>query len=266
MSDNYNILIVDDEELAIRGIENGVHWDALKIEKIFKTHSAETAKRIIQDYDIHILLTDIELGGSSGIELLEWVRENVAEVICIFFTCHAEFEYAQKAIRLGVKDYLLKPIPYDKLENCIREAIQQLDDKKDKEDKYAFLDDIVKEKSDEKISMAIQQVKLYIAKNLAYDIRREDLAQLVNFSTSYLGKIFKEQEGISLTDYILSQRLKMAKYLLKVTELSVTDIALRTGFTYHSYFTRYFKKATSYTPLQYREISRKEELDLVNEK
>lgn len=256
MSKGYQLLIVDDEELAIRGIEKGVCWEKLNIEKIFTCNSSEAAEEILQNEEIHILLSDIELGGSTGIELIEWVKRNQPDVVCIFFTCHAEFEYAQKAIRLGVRDYLLKPVSSDKLERCITEAIEVLDAQKSDAEKFSFIEDIVKDNAEEKTNKAVQQVKLYITKNLAQDLRREDLAKLVNFSTSYLSKIFKEHEGISLTEYILDQRIKMSKYLLKVTELSITDVALRTGFTYHSYFTRLFKKYTAYTPQQYREKSR----------
>ncbi len=255
----YNILIVDDDELALRGIEKGVDWDTLAIDKIFKTHSAVTGKRILNDYKIHILLSDIELPGDNGLDLVAWVRKNKPEIICIFFTCHAEFYYAQEALRLGAMDYILKPIPYDKLWQCVSQAIKTLDERQEQKEKYAIIDQITREQGEKKIDDAIHRVKMYIMQNLESSIKREELAALVNFSPSYLGKIFKEKEGVSLTDYILEQRIVVAKQLLKVTELPITDISMRTGFSYPSYFTRAFKKATGITPLEYRENIRGED-------
>lgn len=261
----YNVLIVDDEELSIRGIEKGVDWDSLNVGKVFKTHNIETAMRIIQDYKIHILLTDIELGDGTGIDLLTWVRQNIPSVVCVFFTCHEEFSYAREAVRLGVKEYLLKPIPYKELERILKKEIEELQTAEEKAEKYAFWDSINEEMvaEDEK-EQAIAKVKNFIASNLSQELRREDLANLVNFSTSYLTRIFKEQEGVSLTDYIQDQRMKIAKYLLKVTELPVTEIAQRVGYSYHSYFTKYFKKTMNMTPQQYREEEKKKNGGLHN--
>lgn len=262
MRELYNILIVDDEELAIRGIEKGVNWDKLPIDKVFKAHSVETAKRIMGNYQISILLTDIDLVNDTGINLLRWIREEQKNVECIFFTCHAEFEYAQEALRLGARDFLLKPIPYDKLEILIANTVNDLSMKKQQKEKYSIMDEMVKDSNQDKESQIVNEIKEYIMRNLARDIRREELANIVHYSVSYISKVFKERENVSVADYIFNQRLVMAKHLLRVTELSITEIADRTGFGYHSYFTKRFKEATGETPQQYRMKIREDDIGL----
>lgn len=252
MEEKYNILLVDDEELAIRGIEKGIYWDRLAVEKVFKAHSVETAKRIMANYRIHILLTDIDLVNDTGINLLRWVRQEQQEIECIFFTCHAEFGYVQEALRLGARDFLLKPVSYDKLEALIHQVIQGIKEQGRRRQQYSVMDEMLRESDRSRENQTIAEIKEYIMQNLAADIRREELANKVNFSVSYMGRLFREKEGMTISDYIMGQRINMAKHLLSVTELSITDIANRTGFDYHSYFTRCFKRETGMTPNQYR--------------
>ena len=257
MVSNYNILIVDDEELAIRGIERGVHWEKLKIDKVFKTHTFETAKRILKVHPIHILLSDIELAGDSGIELVRWARKEFPDLICIFFTCHAEFSYAQEAIKLGAVDYLLKPIPYEQLENLLEKTLERLEETEKEKKQFEIVNRLsgveMAEESEETSKKKIENVKKYIMENLSEELNRDTLAVIANYSPSHLTKLFKLQEGISLSDYIMKQRIDMAKYLLNATNLPVSEIGMRVGFDYPSYFASCFKKAEGMTPQKYRD-------------
>ena len=97
-----NLLIVDDEMVAIKGMMDGVNWKACGIDgSIWTACSAERALQIIRAQQVDIMLCDIEMPGDSGIDLLRMIRESNQEIACIFLTCHASFEYAQEAISLG---------------------------------------------------------------------------------------------------------------------------------------------------------------------
>ncbi|PWV90998.1 two-component system response regulator YesN [Paenibacillus cellulosilyticus] len=120
------LLIVDDEPLAIRGIVNAVNWESIGITNVLTAVNAGQAKQLFGDHDIDIMLCDIEMPQESGIDLLAWVREHSPETASIFLTCHADFSFAQKAIQLGSLDYLLKPIPPQELEAVIRKAVNHI--------------------------------------------------------------------------------------------------------------------------------------------
>ncbi len=248
----YHILLVDDEELAIRGIERGVNWDSLSIDTVFKTHSMQTAVRMLTTYEVDIVLTDIEMPEGSGLELIRWVKENKPEIACIFYTCHAEFSYAQEALRLGAVDYLLKPIPYDELEKILRKTIEMLKQSKQRRQIDALYENLSEEKHEDS---AVDIVKRYIAEHISEDLQRDDLAKLVFMNPDYLSRLFKKQEGVGLAEYIIQKKLDFAKKLLKSTQLPVVDIAARTGFSYSSYFIRIFKKKEGVTPEQYRKMN-----------
>src|SRR5690554_335005 len=119
----YNLLIVDDEQYAIDGIKASLKWEDYDIKSIYTARNNRQAKKIFDDHRIDILLCDIEMPQGSGLELLEWVRGNYPETKCIFLTCHDDFKFAQKAIQLGSIDYILKPVPEDKLATSINKVI-----------------------------------------------------------------------------------------------------------------------------------------------
>lgn len=125
------LLIVDDEIHAVRGIRAGLAWEELGFEKVHEAYNIRQAKEIMGAERIDVLICDIEMPEGDGFQLLEWVKEHSAETESLFLTCHAEFEYAQKAIQLGSMDYMLKPVRFPELEKTVRKAICKLE--KDRE-------------------------------------------------------------------------------------------------------------------------------------
>lgn len=121
-----NLLIVDDEVISVKGIQCLVEWDKIGISSIYTAYDIFQAMEQFKKETIHIMLCDIEMPQGSGLDLLEWVREHYPKTECIFLTCHASFDYAKKAIKLGSLDYLLKPIPKDNLEKAISNAIDKI--------------------------------------------------------------------------------------------------------------------------------------------
>jgi two-component system, response regulator YesN len=120
------LLIVDDEVHAVEGIRSGVHWEKLGIAEVYSALTVKQAKELFDSKQIDILLCDIEMPEASGLELVEWVKQQHPRTETIFLTCHADFKYAQQALQLGSIDYILKPIPYDELEKVIQKAIEKV--------------------------------------------------------------------------------------------------------------------------------------------
>lgn len=73
-----------------------------------------------------MLLTDIEMPRESGLEFLEWMKEQGKEYKAICMTCHAEFDYARKALGLGVMEYLVKPVNREELVSCVKKQFTKL--------------------------------------------------------------------------------------------------------------------------------------------
>ncbi len=134
------LLIVDDEKHAVRGIRAGVEWGELGFTHIHEAYNVRMAKQLFDDRRIDVLICDIEMPQETGFELLEWVKEHSPDTETMFLTCHADFSYAQKALQLGSCDYMLKPVRFELLESAVRKALGRLAKTEQEREKLSFVD------------------------------------------------------------------------------------------------------------------------------
>ena len=92
----------------------------------------------------------------------------------------------------------------------------------------------------------------YISKNISSDIDIDSICSVVGISKYYFCRQFKKHTGMTVMNYILKTRIILAKSDLEKTNLSITEISERYGFSSASYFCRIFKEAENCSPLQYR--------------
>ncbi len=242
----YHILIVDDEPLALRGITAGVNFQKLGFDLVCTASSSEEARQLFAQEHFDLLLCDIEMQGDSGLDLAQWVNDCHPGTVIIFLTAHADFSYAQDAVRLMAFRYLLKPISYTELEHILSEALQRLPSVQytsDSEDPLEHSD----------ASAAVKQTISYIQDHLEKPLSRESLGKNVFLNPNYLARIFKEQKGVSLVSYITDLRLDTACRLLKSSSLSISEIGEQVGIHDCSYFAKIFKRKYGISPKQFRE-------------
>ena len=119
-----NLLVVDDQRQVIDGIRNSINWkDISEIDDVYYAYNAFEAKSYFLNGSVDILVSDIEMPGESGLQLLSWVGANFPETKCIMLTAHASFGYAQDALRLKAIDYILQPVKYETLFEAVKKAV-----------------------------------------------------------------------------------------------------------------------------------------------
>lgn len=99
---------------------------------------------------------------------------------------------------------------------------------------------------------AVEALKKYIAQYYDKDLKLCHLARLYYLNETYLGRLFKQQEGTSFTNYLNTIRIETACKMLKMTGNSILSISMAVGFNNVTYFNRVFKKQTGMTPAEYR--------------
>ncbi|MCG7378597.1 response regulator [Paenibacillus sp. ACRSA] len=130
---------------------------------------------------------------------------------------------------------------------CMKDAVQSL---------YRTADELVhfkRSSEEERTNLVIQSLGRYIKDNLEKDLSLVRLAERNHFNPSYLSRLFKQEMGINLSEYIDDCRIRKAKELLHKTDLMVREVALQVGYEAAHSFTRLFKKLTGMTPQEYRE-------------
>ncbi len=102
------VLIVDDEYLVRVGLKTTIDWQEHGFEIVGEAANGKEAIALFEKTDPDILLTDIKMPAMDGIELIEILKARKPSLHIVILSNHSDFAYAQKAMKLGVKDYLLK--------------------------------------------------------------------------------------------------------------------------------------------------------------
>ncbi len=137
--------------------------------------------------------------------------------------------------------------------------IRQIEGNNDVDQLAVWISDIVRrfiiqafDLAQVKHSDVVFKITNYIKKNCQEKLTLDTLAREVYLSKSYLSSIFKEETGISLTDYITNVRIEKSKKLLTREGIAISEIAMLCGFKDQSYFSKVFKKETGISPKKFR--------------
>ena len=98
----------------------------------------------------------------------------------------------------------------------------------------------------------IENIKNYIEESLYGEISVKEIAELFNYNEKYIGKLFKEEEGVGIIEYVNTKRLNKSCEILKLSNHSVTLISQKLGFNNVTYFNRLFKKRFGKSPTEFR--------------
>lgn len=268
-----NALIVDDEESSVEAIRDGVAWEKCGISEVFGAYSAKEARQIMDRESIQVLLCDIEMPGESGLEFIEWIREETRlagqNMECVILTCYPEYSFMRKAMQLGCSDYLLKPLDYSELERVIVKAgcavrehqTEESDGGPEGEGNRETGEDSDfseqrKKETEDGTALIQKKVIPYIQENLTASFSVGDIAEYVALNPQYTMRLFKKTMGMSILEYVTQCRLEKAKGYLENTSYNNEIIAGKVGYVSSSYFIRLFKKQYGITPREYRKNRR----------
>lgn len=131
----YKVFLVEDEIVTREGIRDNVDWGAAGFEFCGEAPDGEMALPLIEESEPDVLITDIKMPFMDGLQLSKIVREHMPWVKIIILSGHDEFEYAQSAVKLGVAEYLLKPVSAKDLHQVLDNLSAMLDREKEEREK-----------------------------------------------------------------------------------------------------------------------------------
>ncbi|MCR4658140.1 MAG: response regulator [Lachnospiraceae bacterium] len=127
------LFLVEDEIVMREGIKRRIDWESEGIEFVGEASDGELAYPLILEKRPDIVITDIKMPFMDGLKLSELIRKDLPDTKIIILSGYDEFSYAKEAIKLGVTEYLLKPITPQALIESIKGVIEKID--KEKEEK-----------------------------------------------------------------------------------------------------------------------------------
>jgi AraC-like DNA-binding protein/ligand-binding sensor protein len=226
-----------------------------------KRNSTDVARKILDKQDE--IIQKVKLGDKTG------AREILNEFLgTIFFESGMNFEIikvrvielvviiSRTAIEAGVDAKDLMGLNYS--------YFTELNKATDLDELLFKLNDIltnfinrVSATKEKKKKIEIRKMIEYINQNFTHKIRSEEIARVGGLSTSRSLHLFKEETGMSLSDYVKKLRVDYGKYLILNTDLNLADCSIEAGFFDQSHFTKTFKQVEKITPSQFRRKYRK---------
>ncbi|MCI5724718.1 response regulator [Fusobacterium sp.] len=257
----YKLMIADDEPLIRRGIKQLIDLSSLQIGEIYEASTGEEALKVFEEFEPEIVLMDINMPKIDGLSVAKKIKSiNSATKIAII-TGYNYFDYAQTAIKIGVEDYILKPISKKDVSEIIVKLVSSLQEKKKDKEIEKVLEKITTDFQDNAVKNNYKILIQNIIENNYSDSQftLSVLSEKLDLSSGYISIMFKKNFGIPFQDYLLQKRMEKAKLLLLTTELKNYEIAEQVGFEDVNYFITKFKKYYQITPKQYKEMVLKNE-------
>ena len=246
----YKMIIADDEKIIRESIAELIDWELLNIEITSLCKNGLEALDAIVDTAPDIVITDIQMPGLNGLDLIEKMYHLDKNIYFIILTGYAEFEYAQRAISFGVKEYLLKPIN----EKVIIQAVEKAKEKFVPVIENTSASELCQNEKSEKNTLT-DLVKQYVTENIGQEsLSLKYIAENYLFvNVNYLSRTFHKQTGENFSNYLNRIRIEKAKDLLNSDKSnSIHYIAESIGFGNNpQYFSQVFKKFEGITPSQY---------------
>lgn len=248
----YNFIFIDDEDLIRELFAELMDYkeEGFNLVKVFES-AEEATKYLKKDKNIQLVITDIKMGTMSGIDFCEYAKNKYPNIELVIMSGYKEFEYAQKAIKCNVFDYLLKPTSYNDLKKLFERLKQHLDSKKKVEQENKNKE-LTSSPNNHYINL-VDTIIQYMEKRYAQDISLEDVATYVSMNSAYLSRFFKQQTGKNFLEYLSEIRVEKAKEMLCDPTMKVYEIGQLVGYKSAKHFYKIFKNYVGVTPTEYRE-------------
>ena len=249
------IVIVDDEIWALVSLKALFDREDLGFSVAATFRNELEAVQFIREHRPDYAFVDIRMPNMDGIELTERLRQICPSTKVVIISAFADFEYAQKAIRQGVLDYIVKPVTVTKAEELLGK-LGALDAPADEADLNAF--DAEETAEPDTFELILEYVQLHYSEPL----QLSRIAQQFFINESYCSTLFHARLGTTFTAYVRQLRLEKATSMLSHTTTPIKSISSTVGYPDYLYFSRIFRRQYGMSPSDYRKIYLKKEGDL----
>ena len=245
----YRVVIIDDEDRIVEGLKQVLDWARFGCEVAGSASDARSGARIIRAVRPEILFTDIKMPDLDGLTMLAGLKGEFPEMQIAVLTGYRDFDYAKRAIELGVTRYLLKPSKMNELQEALKAMTENL------KKLHPVPTDGTGETAPEDstansfiVKNAMRCIELHYAEKLTLT----EVAEQTYVSQWYLSKLLNKYMGAGFSELLNRTRIRKAKELLKDPSLRIHEISDLLGFNDVTHFSRIFKKLEQVSPAEYR--------------
>lgn len=241
------VLIAEDENLIRKKLLHFIDYDALGMVVVADVANGVSGVELIKKYKPDIVLADINMPEKDGLDMIKETLDY--DYIAIIISGYDYFSYAQRALKYGVTDYLLKPISLDDLYEALVNAREIIYKKRSVISRNSDIENAIDISTDEAIkdSTVVEMIR-FVKYNYQDKISISDLSKKLAYSESMLNRKFKKEVHITFNEYLNRYRINKAIELLKNSDYNITEISYMCGYSSAKYFSRVFKKYLGISP------------------
>ena len=256
----YRAAVIDDEDVIVTGLVRTMPWAKYNCEVVATASDGISALKMLRREKPDILFTDIQMPGEDGLAVIAAVRSEFPNMQVTILSGYPNFEYAQRAISLGVVRYVLKPSRFAELEDALKTMSENLDGlakesvAQPAQAAEESAEDIpVPGSGAEKAqNFIVHNAINYIREHYAEKLTLSDVADHVYVSQWHLSKLISRYTEQSFSDLLNGVRIEKAKELLADPSLRIWEISEEVGFSDVTHFSRIFKKLAGMSANEYR--------------
>lgn len=251
----YRLLIVDAESSVCETIKQLIDWSHYGFDCIMTAASYTEAINKAIDMRPHIAIVDIRLGDRYGFELAEHLHAIGLKTVFCMISKYDDTYYIRKSMQARAQDYLLKPVSGNELRQFVERILfNQL---------RGSLPDPASEKGEQdpvlqvpyaNLSKITNKIILFVRGNYQQSISLTGIAETLNMSSKYIGRIFLKDTGMKFTDYLMAYRMLEAQRFIINTQEKISVIAGMVGYSQLNNFYTHFRNYFGHSPSALRQF------------
>jgi two-component system response regulator YesN len=246
----HGVVIVEDEEYLRRELVLTTPWADVGCAVVGEAGDGIEGERLIVQGQPDIVLTDLRLPGQDGLAMLEHALPRHA----IVFSGYNDAHLMQQAIRIGVDDYLFKPVDDEELVRSLRKVAATLGAEGPVPPRPADaiprfpLSPLPRRFGLHRVDAAVA----FIERNYQNAVGLKETADALGLSENYLSRLFHKTTGLPFLGYVTRFRIARALEFLADPRLGIAEVCTRCGFRSGSHFAQVFRHYMGDSPARYR--------------
>ena len=256
----YRLLIVDSDASVCENIKGLIDWSHYGFNCIMTAASYNEAINKAIDLTPHIAIIDIKLGEHYGFELAAHLHAIGLKTIICMISKYDDSYYIRKSMQACAQDYLLKPVNAAELFAFVERVLTN--------ELHGTLPNPATEKEAidpvikitySNLSKITNKIILFVRANYQESLSLTTIAETLNMSSKYIGRIFLKDTGMKFTDYLLAYRMLEARRFIINTQEKISVIAGMVGYSQLNNFYTHFRNYFGLSPSALRQYENSHE-------
>lgn len=245
----YTMILVEDDYQIRNGLHHFFPWQQIGFQMLESFENGQQALDYLKTRPVDVVLTDIRMPVLDGLSLAEELARWPQGPCVVVMSAYRDFDYAHRALSLGIHHYMIKTARYDDLVDIFTRLKAELDGRVTPEAPADTARITQMDMSDG----TVRRITEHILENLS-TASLQTAAAHVSLSPVYVSQYFKEKTGVHFIDYLIHLKMRHAAFLLADPAVKLWEISETVGYSNEKNFSRAFKKHYGVSPNEYRKL------------